>query len=75
VLVGTGVAFTLLQGLAHGEPGVAGAGTGDPTLNGKPRPAADKICRALTQAVTDNGLPLEFFTRLIWQESRFDPTR
>jgi hypothetical protein len=37
------------------------------------RPSADDICRTLTQAAADNGLPEEFFTRLIWQESRFDP--
>lgn len=32
------------------------------------------ICRTLAQAAADNDLPEEFFTRLIWQESRFDPT-
>jgi hypothetical protein len=31
------------------------------------------ICRTLAQAAADNELPEEFFTRLIWQESRFDP--
>lgn len=31
------------------------------------------ICRTLAQAAADNDLPEEFFTRLIWQESRFDP--
>src|SRR5262245_48843405 len=31
------------------------------------------ICRVVTQSAADNGLPLEFFTRLIWQESRFNP--
>lgn len=36
-------------------------------------PAVDEICRTLAQAATDNELPEEFFTRLIWQESRFDP--
>jgi hypothetical protein len=35
--------------------------------------AADEICRTLAQAAADNDLPEEFFTRLIWQESRFDP--
>ena len=34
---------------------------------------ADGICRALTRAAADNSLPEEFFTRLIWEESRFDP--
>lgn len=38
------------------------------------RPSVDDICRTLAQAATDNDLPEEFFTRLIWQESRFDPT-
>ena len=36
-------------------------------------PAVDEICRTLAQAAADNQLPEEFFTRLIWQESRFDP--
>lgn len=31
------------------------------------------ICRTLAQAAADNDLPEEFFTRLIWQESRFNP--
>ncbi len=38
-----------------------------------PRPSVDEICRTLAQAAVDNELPEEFFTRLIWQESRFDP--
>jgi soluble lytic murein transglycosylase-like protein len=38
-----------------------------------PRPSIDEICRTLAQAAADNELPEEFFTRLIWQESRFDP--
>ena len=37
-------------------------------------PSVDDICRSLAQAAADNDLPEEFFTRLIWQESRFDPT-
>jgi hypothetical protein len=37
-------------------------------------PSVDDICRTLAQAAADNDLPEEFFTRLIWQESRFDPT-
>src|SRR5260370_42591380 len=38
-----------------------------------PRPSVDDICRTLAQAAADNELPEEYFTRLIWQESRFDP--
>jgi hypothetical protein len=36
-------------------------------------PAVEEICRTLAQAAADNELPEGFFTRLIWQESRFDP--
>jgi hypothetical protein len=35
--------------------------------------AVDSICNALAAAATENDLPIDFFTRLIWQESRFDP--
>jgi soluble lytic murein transglycosylase-like protein len=38
------------------------------------RPTVDEICRTLAEAAADNDLPEEFFTRLIWQESRFDPS-
>jgi len=36
-------------------------------------PSVDEICHTLARAAADNDLPEEFFTRLIWQESRFDP--
>jgi hypothetical protein len=35
--------------------------------------STDTICGALAQAAAQNDLPVDFFTRLIWQESRFDP--
>jgi soluble lytic murein transglycosylase-like protein len=35
--------------------------------------AMDSICLILESAATANGLPLEFFARVIWQESRFQP--
>lgn len=34
----------------------------------------DEACRALETAATDNGIPIGFFTRIIWQESRFNAT-
>jgi hypothetical protein len=46
--------------------GVASAGAPDV-------PTTDAICNALTAAAQENDLPTDFFTRLIWQESRFDP--
>jgi hypothetical protein len=43
-----------------------------PTRSGVPA-AIDSICNALAAAAAENDLPIDFFTRLIWQESRFDP--
>jgi hypothetical protein len=43
-----------------------------PTRSGVPA-AVDSICNALAAAAAENDLPTDFFTRLIWQESRFDP--
>lgn len=36
-------------------------------------PVAATLCGALEAAAKRNDLPYPFFTRLIWQESRFDP--
>ena len=33
---------------------------------------SDDVCRALEQSAAENALPVEFFARVIWQESRFD---
>ena len=38
----------------------------------KTPPTADDICRAVEQDAAENGLPVEFFARVIWQESRFN---
>src|SRR6516162_5301301 len=35
-------------------------------------PTVDDICRALEQSAAENDLLVEFFARVIWQESRFD---
>jgi hypothetical protein len=35
--------------------------------------ATEKICLLAEEAATAHGLPLEFFARLIWRESRFNP--
>jgi hypothetical protein len=35
-------------------------------------PTADDICRAVERDAAENGLPVEFFARVIWQESRFN---
>jgi hypothetical protein len=38
-----------------------------------PQPSIDEICHTLAAAAADNAIPEEFFTRLIGQESTFDP--
>jgi soluble lytic murein transglycosylase-like protein len=35
-------------------------------------PTPDDICRAIEQDAAENDLPVEFFARVIWQESRFN---
>src|SRR5687768_1961766 len=37
----------------------------------KPTEAQNSICMLLESAARTNGLPVEFFARVIWQESRF----
>ena len=65
--------------------GQASAGEGDQVapVEGTPSPSATpsnratsvaNICDALAAAAAENDLPVDFFARLIWQESRFDPT-
>jgi hypothetical protein len=43
--------------------------------NDRPEPSAPStapgVCAALATAATTNDLPIDFFTRLIWQESQF----
>ena len=39
---------------------------------GRDRPTVDDICHALEHSATENALPVEFFARVIWQESRFN---
>jgi hypothetical protein len=58
-----------------GEPGETRPVTGQ-----SPAPApssvpavVESVCSALAAAAAENDLPIDFFTRLIWQESRFDP--
>ena len=41
--------------------------------NAPARSFAEAICLSLARASLANGLPIDFFTRLIWQESHFNP--
>src|SRR5262249_44340733 len=81
-LVAAGAALIVIisqQPPARSEPQAYSAtGASDQATSGEAgakgsRLSTDDMCRVLAQAAADNGLPVEFFSRLIWQESRFDP--
>lgn len=56
------------------DPAIAASvAVADRVPPGPPPSAADPVCEKLAAAAAENDLPLAFFTRLIWQESRFDP--
>lgn len=65
----TAACLVLAATLAHAQPKSGAAST----ASENPSPFIADICRTLAQAAADNDLPEEFFTRLIWQESRFNP--
>jgi soluble lytic murein transglycosylase-like protein len=50
---------------------IAAAVPSQPAVGGET--SADAVCAALDRSASQNNLPLDFFTRLIWQESRFNP--
>jgi hypothetical protein len=50
---------------AHGAAAAASTAAAPPSF-------AETLCKELGWAALENRLPAEFFTRLIWQESRFD---
>jgi Transglycosylase SLT domain len=55
------------------EPAAKPAGTSAPQSQAaQSPPTADDICRTVEQAAAENALPVEFFARVIWQESRFN---
>ena len=78
------IVATLMLGASQ-LVGRASAGEGDqvPPVESTQSPSAapsnraasvERICDALAAAAEENDLPVDFFARLIWQESRFDPT-
>ncbi len=75
VAVGAAAVANQLQELpARAEPaGGTSADTTGQAAKVEPRLSADRICGTLTKAAADNQLPVEFFSRLIWLESRFNP--
>jgi hypothetical protein len=68
-------ALLLLSGQANAQAGatpVAAASQTDPEAHSVKAPAADDVCRTVEEAAAENGLPVAFFARVIWQESRFN---
>src|SRR5438270_6512371 len=70
--------FLALSLLLAGVPGGARAETNQaPTeVNATSGPSSelgDTICPMIEAAARVHGLPIDFFTRVIWQESRFRP--
>src|SRR5207344_919601 len=65
----TFAAVLALSAAAQEHPG------DDTAAQGKPAPsdAQNSICLLVESAARANGLPIEFFARVIWQESRFRP--
>jgi Transglycosylase SLT domain len=62
-------------------PAPAAGATAQPAAKPAEKPAApqppkhttaDDICRTVEEAAAENELPVEFFARVIWQESRFN---
>jgi len=45
----------------------------EPLPSAKESDAREAMCLMIESAASANGLPLEFFARVIWQESRFQP--
>ncbi|PTE08963.1 lytic transglycosylase domain-containing protein [Mesorhizobium helmanticense] len=56
---------------------LAGLGWATAVHADPPRPAKqrliDRVCNLIEAHANQNGLPEDFFARLIWKESRFDP--
>ena len=71
LLVSLFAAVGLAELASAAEPDESGAAEKRQT---PPQPVStETICSALAAAAAQNDLPTDFFTRLIWQESRFDP--
>jgi hypothetical protein len=70
------LAFHASDGLAQLEND-NGVATNTPAHEERPANGTDlreSMCLMIESAARSHGLPLEFFARVIWQESRFQPT-
>jgi soluble lytic murein transglycosylase-like protein len=78
-----GCALALLSAQANAQAGATPPAAGQqevaqPAASVRPHGSTtetlttDEICRTLEQAAAENALPVGFFARVIWQESRFN---
>jgi soluble lytic murein transglycosylase-like protein len=71
-------ALALANAPANAQAGATPATSDNGETAGELREASgqpatsDDVCRALERSAAENALPVEFFARVIWQESRFD---
>ncbi|RUY11480.1 lytic transglycosylase domain-containing protein, partial [Mesorhizobium sp. M2A.F.Ca.ET.040.01.1.1] len=63
------VALALLCSLSW----VAGASADPPQSKSAGKRLINRVCDLIEAQAQQNGLPKDFFARLIWKESRFDP--
>ena len=63
------VALALLCSLSW----VAGASADPPQSKSAAKRLINRVCDLIEAQAQQNGLPRDFFARLIWKESRFDP--
>ena len=70
------VLFVILltaTGLKAQEPADISDRAAVPNRDETSRQVQQSVCLLLESAANANGLPVEFFVRLIWRESRFRP--
>jgi|SRR5215475_4170867 len=73
-VIWTLVVFVLVQPSAHaGEPPQDALDRAEPAEPPPETPTSESICLLVESAARANDLPLAFFARVIWQESRFRP--
>lgn len=71
-LVGT-LALACAHGPVRADPAAPPAAQTPPAPSVKDEAAREAMCLMVESAAAAHGLPLEFFARVIWQESRFQP--
>ena len=65
--------FRNLSGTSETDPGLTSSSSQRTSGNAAPAASGLLSCETLESAAASQGLPIDFFTRLIRQESNFDP--